>query len=181
MKWVEEGYRITVVAPTRGHVSRVHELLDQYGLEVDVDQGRISAGFQLISSRKIFVAEHEIFGRSHKHRYRRKPKSQSFQRGFKDLKSGDYLVHIDYGIGKYIGMRELTTGLGSGEFLHIQYAGDEKLYIPMDSLGYLQKYIGAGEGSPPLDKLGGASWKRQKNKVKDAIREMAEELLKLYA
>lgn len=180
-KWLGEGNEITIVAPTKGHVSRVHEFLEQYGLELDVDQGKISSGYLWPESQTILVAEHEIFGRSHKHRYRRKPKTQSFQRTFKDLKRGDFLVHIDYGIGKYNGVRELEMGIEKSEFLEIFYAGDEKLYIPMDGLGYLQKYVGTGDAPPPMDKLGGIAWKRQKNKVKEAVREMAEELLKLYA
>ena len=128
-----------------------------------------------------FVAEHEIFGLSYKHRYRRKSKSKSFQRGFKDLKTGNYLVHVDYGIGRYNGTSELETGIGGGEFLSITYADDEKLYIPMDGLASIQKYVGSGDVPPPLDKLGGVSWKRKKNSIKESIREMGEDLLKLYA
>ena len=181
LKWQEEGMEAVIVAPTKGQVRRVHQLLDEYGLEMGVDKGLISSGFQIHGLGKLFVAESEIFGRSHKHRYRRKPKSQSFQRGFKDLRPNDYLVHVDYGIGKYLGTRELQTGVGGGEFLEILYADDEKLYIPMDGLGYIQKYMGAGEASPPLSKMGSISWKRQKSRAKKAIQEMAEDLLKLYA
>ncbi len=181
MEWEKENRRVVVVAPTKGQVKRVHELLGEYDLNADVDRGYVSNGFHCPDLNLTFVAEHEIFGRTHKHRYRRKPKSQSFQRGFKDLKPGDYLVHIDYGIGRYMGTRELETGVGSGEFLNITYADGEKLYIPMDGLAFIQKYVGSGEVPPALNKLGGVSWKRQKNKVKESIREMAEDLLKLYA
>ena len=108
-------------------------------------------------------------------------RSHRFQRGFQDLKTGDLLVHIDYGIGKYVRTKELTTGVGGGEFLEILYADDEKLYIPMDALGALQKYTGSGDIQPPLSKLGGVAWKRQKKKIKESIRLMAEELVKIYA
>lgn len=181
MQWQEEGLRTTIVAPTKGHVKRVQELLGSYNLEVGVDIGQINCGFLFPALKKVFVAEHEIFGRSHKHRYRRKQKSLSFQRGFKDLKPDDYLVHIDYGIGKYVGARELKTSLGGGEFLEILYADDEKLYIPMDGLALIQKYVGSSESPPPLSKMGTVAWKRQREKVRESIREMAEELLKLYA
>jgi transcription-repair coupling factor (superfamily II helicase) len=181
LKWNEEGIEAVIVAPTKGQVRRVHQLLDEYGLEMGVDKGVISSGFQLPSLGKLFVAESEIFGRSHKHRYRRKPKSQSFQRGFKDLRPNDFLVHVDYGIGQYLGTKELQTGVGGGEFLEILYADDEKLYIPMDGLGYIQKYMGAGEASPILSKMGSVSWGRQKSRAKKAIQEMAADLLKLYA
>ena len=179
--WDSEQMRVTVVAPTKGQMRRVQELLEESDLNIDVDCGYISGGFQCPDLKRVFVAEHEIFGGTHKHRYRRKPKSQSFQRGFKDLRPGDYLVHIDYGIGRYMGMRELQNGGGGEEFLQIHYAEDEKLYIPMDGLAYVQKYVSSGEVPPQLNKLGGVSWQRQKTKVKEAIREMAEDLLKLYA
>lgn len=181
LKWQEEENRVVVVAPTKGQVRRIHELLHEWGLEIDVDLGRISEGFQLKSFNQIFIAEHEIFGRTHKHRHRRKPRSQPFQRGLKDLKDGDFLVHIDYGIGLYQGTRELQTGVGGGEFLEIIYADDEKLYLPMEALGLVQKYVGSTETPPPLSKMGGAAWKRQKKKVSEAIEEMAGDLLKLYA
>lgn len=181
LQWQEGGWQVVVVAPTKGQVKRVHELLGSYNMDVDVDMGQISSGFQFPDMKKVFVAEHEIFGRSHKHRYRRKQKSLSFQRGFKDLKPGDFLVHVDYGIGRYEGTKELKTGLGGGEFLEIHYADDEKLYIPMDGLALIQKYVGSSESPPQLSKMGTVSWKRQRDKVKESIREMAEELLKLYA
>ena len=181
LRWQEEENRVVVVAPTKGQVRRIHELLHEWGLEIDVDLGRISEGFQLKSFNQVFIAEHEIFGRTHKHRHRRKPRSQPFQRGLKDLKDGDFLVHIDYGIGLYQGTRELQTGVGGGEFLEIIYADDEKLYLPMEALGLVQKYVGSTETPPPLSKMGGAAWKRQKKKVSEAIEEMAGDLLKLYA
>ena len=180
-KYIEEGSKVQIVAPTKSHATRSRQLLEQYDLDAGVDIGSIGNGFILPDSNTVFIAEHEIFGRTHKHKYRRKPKSLSFQRGFKDLKPGDYLVHIDYGIGRYLGTKELETGIGGGEFLDILYGGNEKLYLPMDGLAFIQKYVGTTESPPPLDKLGGVSWKKQKNKIKESIREMAEDLLKLYA
>lgn len=180
-EWVEKGCQVTVAAPTRGHVRRMNELLVDEELNLPVELGFISQGFQFPGLNVIFVAEHEIFGRTHKHRHRRKSRSLPFQRGFKDLKEGDLLVHVDYGIGRYTRTKELTTGIGGGEFLEIYYADDQKLYIPMDGLAAIQKYAGAGEDHPPLSKLGGTQWKRQKKKIKDSLREMAGELLKVYA
>ncbi|HIK58821.1 MAG TPA: transcription-repair coupling factor [Nitrospinaceae bacterium] len=181
LKWQKDENKVVVVAPTKGQARRIHELLYDSGLEIDVDIGRISEGFQLATSHQVFISEQEIFGKTHKHRHRRKPKSQAFQRGLKDLKEGDYLVHIDYGIGLYQRTKELQTGVGGGEFLEILYADDEKLYLPMEALGLVQKFVGSSEAPPPLSKMGGAAWKRQKKKVKEAIQEMAGDLLKLYA
>ena len=180
-EWQSAGHRVVVVAPTKGQVKRIHELAGEYGLTIDVDSGYLSSGFSAPDLDLLFVAEHEIFGLSYKHRYSRKSKSKSFQRGFKDLKPGNYLVHVDYGIGRYNGTSELEAGIGGGEFLSITYADDEKLYIPMDGLACIQKYVGSGDVPPQLNKLGGISWKKKKNAIKESIREMGEDLLKLYA
>ncbi|MEK9629013.1 MAG: transcription-repair coupling factor [Nitrospinota bacterium] len=181
MKWKNDDQNIVIVAPTKGQIRRIHELMNEMDLEVDVDLGRLNQGFHFKSTNQVFIAEHEIFGRSHKHRHIRKSRSQSFQRGLKDLKKGDFLVHVDYGIGLYLGTKEIKTGMGGGEFLNIQYADDEKLYLPMEGLGFIQKYVGGTDVPPPLSKMGGIAWKRQKKKVKEAIQEMAGDLLKLYA
>ena len=180
-EWIDKGYDVSVAAPTKGHVKRMNELLVDQELSLPVELGFISQGFQFSEMKTIFVAEHEIFGRTHKHRHRRKSRSTVFQRGFKDLKEGDLLVHVDYGIGQYTRTKELTTGIGGGEFLEIFYADDQKLYIPMDGLASIQKYMGSGEENPPLSQLGGTQWKRQKKKIKDSLRELAGELLKVYA
>ncbi len=180
-EWIDKGYDVSVAAPTKGHVRRMNELLVDKELNLLVELGFISQGFQFPGKNTIFVAEHEIFGRTHKHRHRRKSRSSVFQRGFKDLKEGDLLVHVDYGIGQYSRTKELTTGIGGGEFLEIFYADDQKLYIPMDGLAAIQKYMGSGEENPPLSQLGGTQWKRQKKKIKDSLKELAGELLKVYA
>ncbi len=180
-EWLEQGHAVTVAAPTKGHVRRMNELLLDQELSLPVETGFISQGFQFPGLNTVIVAEHEIFGRTHKHRHRRKSRSIPFQRGFKDLKEGDLLVHVDYGIGQYTRTKELTTGVGGGEFLEIFYADDQKLYIPMDGLASIQKYMGAGDENPPLSKLGGTQWKRQKKKIKDSLKELAGELLKIYA
>lgn len=180
-RWQEEGMEMVIVAPTKGHVQRINELLLDKELELKVESGHISSGFMLPESRKLFIAEHEIFGRSHKRRRRQRHKSYTAQKGFQDLKPGDLLVHTDYGIGQYVRTRELQTGVGGGEFVEIVYADDQKLYVPMDGLGVLQKYVGSGDHDPPLSKMGGIAWKRQKKKVEESIRKMAEDLVKVYA
>ena len=179
--WIDKSYEVSVAAPTKGHVKRMNELLVDKELNLPVELGFISQGFQFPEKKVVFVAEHEIFGRTHKHRHRRKSRSSVFQRGFKDLKEGDLLVHVDYGIGQYSRTKELTTGIGGGEFLEIFFADDQKLYIPMDGLASIQKYMGSGEENPTLSQLGGTQWKRQKKKIKDSLRELAGELLKVYA
>ncbi len=179
--WKKDNLPVTVVAPTKGHVSRINELLLEKELPVAVEVGLINQGFVWPEPGTVFVAEHEIFGRSHKHRTRRRSRSARFNRGFQDLNKGDLLVHVEYGIGKYNKTRELQTGVGGGEFLEILFADDQKLYIPMDGLAAVQKFVGSGDSHPPLSKLGGVTWKRQKKKIQESIRKMAKELVRVYA
>ncbi len=92
---------------------------------------------------------------------------------------GDLVVHVDHGIGEFVGLKQIGVGEALQEFLELRYAGDDKLFVPVERLDLVQKYTGAAR--PPLDRLGGASWERAKTRVKKAMRDMAEELLKLYA
>src|SRR5262249_12774930 len=102
------------------------------------------------------------------------------------LKVGDLVVHVDHGIGVFVGLKQIgvgpmtTTGPAEvQEFLELRYAGEDKLFVPVERLDLIQKYTGASR--PPIDRLGRATWERAKTRVKKAMRDMAEELLKLYA
>src|SRR5262249_56156475 len=99
--------------------------------------------------------------------------------GFRELKVGDFVVHVDNGIGVFVGLKQIGIGDSMQEFLELRYAGEDKLFVPVERLDLVQKYTGATK--PPIDRLGGTSWERAKSKVKKAMRDMAEELLKLYA
>jgi transcription-repair coupling factor (superfamily II helicase) len=107
----------------------------------------------------------------------------AFTADMADLKPGDYVVHEAHGIGRFLGTREIAQGDNKGDFMLLEYAGDAKLYVPLARLDLIQKYRGAGEGSaaPGLDRLGGVTWERTKSRVKAKMRDMADELLKLYA
>jgi transcription-repair coupling factor (superfamily II helicase) len=113
----------------------------------------------------------------------------TFLGDFRDLAPGDYVVHVQHGIGRYIGLKEIaTTGLagegqGPGEFMQLEFAEDARLYVPLTRLDLIQKYRSLGEGvaPPKLDRLGGVVWEKTRARVKKGMQEMAEELLKLYA
>jgi transcription-repair coupling factor (superfamily II helicase) len=112
----------------------------------------------------------------------KKSQLAAFTADMADLKPGDYVVHEAHGIGRFLGTREIAQGDNKGDFMLLEYAGDAKLYVPLARLDLIQKYRGAGEGSTPtLDRLGGVTWERTKSRVKAKMRDMADELLKLYA
>ena len=98
-----------------------------------------------------------------------------------DLKAGDYVVHVEHGIGQFLGIREIPQGDTKGDYMLIEYAGGNKLYVPLSRMDLVQRFRGEGESKPVLDKMGGATWNRTRTRIKTKMRDMAEELLKLYA
>ena len=100
---------------------------------------------------------------------------------FADLAVGDHVVHLNHGIGQYMGLQTLEIGGVHRDYLLVQYAGDDRLFVPTDQVNLLQRYIGVEEAPPKLNRLGGADWQRAKARVKESVREMADGLLKLYA
>ncbi|MFO1518163.1 MAG: CarD family transcriptional regulator [bacterium] len=142
--------------------------------------GSLSQGFHLPGDRFLFVTDEEIFGTKIKRPRKAPPPSETFS-AFEDLKTGDYVVHTEHGVGLYKGLTKLTLGAVEGEFLLLEYLGGDKLYLPVYRLHLIQRYTGESGYAPELDKLGGTHWVKTQEKVKKAIRAMAGELLKIYA
>ncbi len=198
---------VLFVAATPGRAERVVELLRDYDLlalpvffdprssgnaeargemahaaSVLVATGSLSRGFRLPDVGLEVVAETDVFEEERAPSERRRSAARAFLSDFRDLKAGDFVVHVDHGIGRFAGLRQIASDPYSQttqEFLELRYAGDDKLFVPVERLDLLQKYTGASR--PPLDRLGGTTWERAKTRVKKAMRDMAEELLKLYA
>ncbi len=112
---------------------------------------------------------------------RKRPKTASFFSDFSDLKPGDYVVHVDHGIGQFDGLRQIETDGAVGEFMLLMYADEARLYVPLARLDLVQKYRSVEAGAPPLDKLGGTAWNTRKARVRKSIADMTEKLLRLYA
>jgi transcription-repair coupling factor (superfamily II helicase) len=162
--------------------------------------GRISGGFELPSAGLIVHVESDLFdeasdaslergrgqsaevARGKEKGRRKKSKTAAFLSDFRDLKIGDYVVHVDHGIARFGGLQTLELGGGrKSEFMLLFYAEESKLYVPVERLDLVQRYSSAEGGQPTLDKLGGLGWQKTKAKAKRAMRDMADELLRLYA
>jgi transcription-repair coupling factor (superfamily II helicase) len=141
--------------------------------------GTLSKGFEYYDARFAIVSDKEIYG-VQKRRVQHKKKARKLD-PFTDLKVGDYVVHENHGIGRYLGIETLLVDGQKRDYLHIKYAGTDRLYIPTEQMELIQPYIGMGEGPPRLSKLGGAEWQRTKNKVRKSIHKLAVDLVKLYA
>src|SRR6202041_1064898 len=112
-------------------------------------------------------------------RPRSRPKTAGFFSDFSDLKPGDYVVHLDHGIGQFEGLRQVSVESAAGEFMLLRYAGDAKLYVPLARLDLIQKYQSLGGVEPQLDRLGTTVWETRKSRVKKSVSDMAEQLLEL--
>lgn len=197
--WLDRDLGVFLVCHTKEQARRLAELLEDYSLYpvLDFDSvnrfnkekggfhitvGFLTSGFSLNALTSAFITEDELFG----------PKRRVIRRAveevkkihlssFQDLAMGDFVVHNDHGIGQYQGLVKLEAGGRDNDYLLLAYKGGDKLYVPVERFGAVGKYAGADDRPPTLDKLGGTSWERVKARVKASIREMADELLKLYA
>ncbi len=149
--------------------------------QIEIYLGDLPQGFFWPELNLNIIPEHELFGGRRALVARRKKTARDTFLRFEDLKPGDYVVHREHGIGLYRGLVSLELGGLPGEFLLIEYQGGDKLYLPVDRLSLLHKYVGIEGKAPKLDRLGGRHFEARKQKVKKAIEEVAQELLTLYA
>ena len=143
--------------------------------------GDLSAGFISAEGRFVVVTEEELFAKGMRHRPPPKSKAATFLSSLEDLNTGDYVVHVQHGIGRYQGLRRLSVQGFESDYLVLEFVGGDKLYVPLDRLNQVQRYSGAEGHVPRMDRLGGTSWARTTARVKKGIEEMAQELVELYA
>ena len=199
--WIRDhqrlGRRVFVVCRSKSQAERLMSLLAPYGLHfqrsegapaeltdpsaVVVCLGQVTGGFVWPDERLAVVGEDEIFGVRHVRRAKTEAKAPVRLLDLQELKQGDLVVHLEHGIGRYDGLQKLTVEGVRNDFLALTYHGGDKLYLPVDRMGMVQKYMGVEGHIPTLDKLGGKSWERVKARVKRSAEKMAGELLRLYA
>jgi transcription-repair coupling factor (superfamily II helicase) len=192
-RWLADGTRVRLCSGDLGQADRLRQILREHGLEagstgtlwgsehLSILVGDCASGFTIPALGLAVLTDEELFGG--RRRTLRRPR---YERGaaltaFTDLQIGDLVVHEDHGIGRYLGLRTLTSDGASGDFLLLEYTEGSQLYVPVDRLDLVSKYLGAEASAARLDRLGGASWQRVKASVRASLREIAEDLLKLYA
>ncbi len=206
---IQAGHRVGFFAASTGELERLADVLQEYavpyqlGLESTAGaraslserayhagavasayliKGRVRRGAVFTDSNLAILGSEDLFESSDL--IARQPtKSQlaAFAADIADLKPGDFVVHTTHGVGRFAGIREIVQGDQKGDFMLLEYAAESKLYVPLTRLDLVQKYRGAGEAAPHLDRLGGVTWEKTKSRVKAKMRDMADELLKLYA
>jgi transcription-repair coupling factor (superfamily II helicase) len=199
LEGLRSEHRVVLVARSRGQVDRLLALLREHDLPAEswnpsawssqrtgklpfyVLHGDLSVGFLSGELRLALLTEEELFAKGARHKPQPKSRTATFLSSLEDLNVGDYVVHVQHGIAKYRGLKRLSVQDFESDYLILEFAGGDTLYVPLDRLNQVQRYSGAESHVPRLDRLGGTSWAKTTARVKKDIEEMAQELIDLYA
>ena len=191
-RWIERRQRIIILLRDVQKIDRMKETLNDNKIQcsnspdnslVILQIGSMNKGFELPSAKLVIITEKELFG----HQARRPIKSaRRSDKGevikhFRDINPGDYVVHSVHGIGKYVGVETIEVEGVHRDYLHIQYRGEDKIFVPTDQVQSLQKYIANDEAAPRLSKLNSNEWARTKSRTKAEVEDIAKKLIDIYA
>ena len=179
-----QGHTVLLYCENQAEMQRVREILREHGNLPDtlhLKRGFIRQGFIITSLNTALITHHELFGQVSVRRRVRRISGVSPVDNVLDLQRGDYVVHITHGIGKFIGMKTMDKGDSKAEYLTLEYADKIQIHVPVSNIHLVQKYIGSGPRRPPLSKIGGKRWERQKQMVAQGVQELAAELLATQA
>ena len=193
-RWQQGKYNIFIIADGSERMAKVQAILRDYEMDaalngkptdagtISIIEGDLSAGFELPFQRIAVITDAELFKGKPKRKARQQKMTNAERiKSYSEIKPGDHIVHVHHGIGKYYGVVTLEVGGVHKDYLDIRYRGEDKLFVPADQIDLIQKYVASGEREPKLHKLGGAEWKKTKSKVSSAVKDIADDLIKLYA
>ncbi|QPC48472.1 transcription-repair coupling factor [Mangrovibacillus cuniculi] len=194
-RWKKAKYTVLFFAPDESRKKKIKDLLDDIEVDVAIQggsefhegvvqilQGQLQTGFEIPALKLAVITEEElVFKRAKKAPRRQKMSNAERIKSYSELKNGDYIVHVNHGIGRYLGIETLEINGVHKDYLHLRYSGDDKLYVPVEQIDLVQKYVGSEGKEPKIYKLGGSDWKRVKNKVEKSVQDIADDLIKLYA
>ncbi|MGA5692567.1 transcription-repair coupling factor [Cytobacillus pseudoceanisediminis] len=195
-RWKKGRYSVVFLGPDEERIKKLQRVLEDYEIEaafvseddpiltgkIQITEGSLQTGFELPSQKLAVITEEELFNKRTKKKARRQKLSNAERiKSYSELKVGDYVVHVNHGIGKYLGIETLEINGVHKDYLHIRYQGSDKLYVPVEQIELVQKYVGSEAKEPKIYKLGGNDWKRVKKKVQSSVQDIADDLIKLYA
>ncbi|WP_182201612.1 transcription-repair coupling factor [Paraliobacillus salinarum] len=196
-RWEKGSYSILVLTPNAERAEKVQSILQDYKMgaqiidndvELPVDKisimiSELNGGFELPLHKLAIITEKELFKKTTKKTTKRKQNISNAERikSYQELKIGDYVVHVHHGIGRFVGIENLAVNGVHKDFMLLKYSGDDKLFVPIDQIDLVQKYVGSEGKEPKLYKLGGSEWKKVKSKVQSTVEDIADDLIKLYA
>ena len=176
---IKDGWQVYIFAETENQTLRIKEILKDFS--VDILPFNLSSGFSIPSLKIIVIHEKEIFGRRRRVPKLTKSVKSEVIDSFVELNPGDYVVHVNYGIGIFKGIERVKILDTERDYINLQYANDENTFIPIEQADLVQRYIGNEGSAPSLDVLGSKSWENRKNKVKKSVEDIAEKLIELYS
>ncbi|NMD72195.1 transcription-repair coupling factor [Bacillus sp. DNRA2] len=196
-RWAKGKYTVLFIGPNQERVEKLQRVLEDYGIEtavnrkgqdlligkIQIAEGNLLSGFELPIQKLAVITEEELFNKRTAKKSTRRQKLSNAERikSYSELRVGDYVVHVNHGIGKYLGIETLVINGVHKDYLHIRYQGSDKLYVPVEQIDLVQKYVGSEGKEPKVYKLGGTDWKRVKKKVESSVQNIADDLIKLYA
>ena len=210
-EWNLQGAKVAIAVSTVSRAERIRQMLFELGFDVTVEEkgdsrkrraffteerksnrasfvifpSMISRGFRWIDpkgdTKFVLITGEEIFGPRQKKKRVKRSNLKYFLSSLGDLNKGDYVVHVEYGIGRYEGLKKVRAGTAETDFLMIVYQGGDKVYVPVDKFHLIHKYSGVDSARPRVDKLGSRTWAKTKSKIKSEIDEMAVELVRIAA
>lgn len=195
-RWKKGNYSILFLGQDEERVKKLERVLEDYEIDgsiikgnqqllpgkVQMMKGNLHTGFELSIQKIAVITEEELFNkRVKKSKSRQKLSNAERIKSYSELKIGDYVVHVNHGIGKYLGIETLVINGVHKDYLHIRYHGSDKLYVPVEQIDLVQKYVGSEGKEPKVYKLGGSDWKKVKKKVESSVQDIADDLIKLYA
>ena len=180
-KELARGTSVYLFCASEFQRNRAEELLDEIEMEIDFPLGGLSSGFKWPELGLFFLSEEEVFGRYHRPYHTPAARSRSLTYDPSHFQPGDFIVHVNHGVGRYMGMRVLDIERGKTECLDIRYSGTDHLFIPIDQLRLLEKYVAAEDAEPHLDKLGSTAWTRARERARKSAEKVARDLLEVYA
>jgi transcription-repair coupling factor (superfamily II helicase) len=195
-RWKKLGFAVVFVALNKERAIRLERVLADYEMDAGILDakskiqpkvsqiliGDLASGFESVKQKLVVITEEEVFTKKAK-RPARKQRMTNAERikSYSELKVGDYVVHVNHGIGKYLGIETLEIKGVHKDYLHIKYSGNDKLYVPVEQIDQVQKYVGSEGKEPKIYSLGGSDWKKVKSRVKSSVQDIADDLIKLYA
>ncbi|SIR64651.1 transcription-repair coupling factor [Domibacillus enclensis] len=195
-RWKKSATTVLFLGETPERAEKIKATLHDYGMEITMleDQneviegvvqtgpGALTSGFEFPLLKLAVITEQELFNKkAPKSKRRQKLSNAERIKSYSELKTGDYVVHVNHGIGKYLGIETLQINGIHKDYLKIKYQGTDELFVPVDQIELVQKYVGSEGKEPKIYKLGGSDWKRVKKKVESSVQDIADDLIKLYA
>ncbi len=194
-RYQKQGYTTIVMAEDEERAEKIHQTFTDFDIDhvltepdqlkkgiIQISPETISEGFELINEKIAVLTEKDLFNRVQKRRTRPSKMSNAERlKSYNELSEGDYVVHVQHGIGKYEGMETMEIDGVHQDYLSIAYDSGSKLFIPVTQLNLLQKYVASEGKTPKINKLGGTSWAKTKRKVQTQVEDIADDLIELYA